>query len=188
MYIYLVRHAHTQQEKETASKRWRLSEDGRLQAEALGQEPFWANVDQIVVSSEAKTRLSIQPALATWDIPVAQEARFDELRRGGWIEDYVAHVRQIFASPEHSIEESESAADALERFVAGICALQEIHSGRTMAVIGHGLIFSLYRAHLLGKPTVDFDDWQSLPFASVALVDPVQRLLLEDFRRLQRPY
>ena len=49
-------------------------------------------------------------------------------------------------------------------------------------LVGHGLTLSLYRAYLLGYPTVRFEDWQRLGFAAVALVDPVVDQLLQDFQ------
>ncbi len=184
MKLYLIRHAQTKQERQQESNQWHLSEQGCQQAGALAQESFWSHVDLIVVSSEPKTRLTIEPVVAAWGIPVVEDARFDEVYRGGWINDYAAQVRRFFATPEQSAEPWESAADALDRFLGGLASLQEAYGNQTLALVGHGLILSLYRAYLLGQPAVHFADWQRLAFAAVALVNPTKRLLLKDFTPL----
>ena len=55
----------------------------------------------------------------------------------------------------------------------------------TLALVGHGLVLSLYRAHLLGLPQVRFVDWQQLSFAAVAQVtllpETGEGVLVQDF-------
>ncbi|MCB0098031.1 MAG: histidine phosphatase family protein, partial [Caldilineaceae bacterium] len=69
-----------------------------------------------------------------------------------------------------------------QRFLSGIDALTDAYPHETIALVGHGLTLSLYRAHLLGQPTVKLADWQNLPFAAVAHVAPKRHQLLSDFR------
>ena len=165
-------------------KVWPLSAAGQRQAEQLATLPMWDDVAQIVVSSEAKTRLTIAPVLAQRHLPVRIDTRFDELHRPGWVADYAMQVQRAFAEPTQAAGEWESAAVALARFQAGIAELCTDFAGKTVALVGHGLTFSLYRAHLLGYHQARFADWQNLKFAAVALVDPVAQQLLEDFRPL----
>ncbi|MEZ4707383.1 MAG: histidine phosphatase family protein [Caldilineaceae bacterium] len=182
MQLYLIRHAHTQASADLDATAWTLSVQGQQQAAALAQASFWPQVDRIVLSSEAKTRLTIEPVLAQYNLPVTVDPRFDELRRGGWTEDYGAQVAQAFAEPHKPAGEWESAAVALQRILAGLDALMENHPAETIALVGHGLTLSLYRAYLLGQPTVHLTDWQNLPFAAVALVEPASCRLIDDFR------
>jgi broad specificity phosphatase PhoE len=183
MRLYLIRHAHTLQDRNTDSNQWRLSERGVAQAQQLAQQPFWQAVTQLVLSSEPKTRLTVEPLLAQRPLPVLVDRRFDELRRGGWIsaEQYLAQVQQAFAHPYQAVSDWESADQALQRVRSGIEALVQRFPTATLALVGHGLTLSLYRADLLGQRTVHFADWQQLPFAAVALVDPVRGQLLQDF-------
>lgn len=183
MQLYLITHAHTQAQPSEDATVWQLSAKGREQASLLAQQPFWNQVEQIVLSAETKTRLTIGPLLAQRSLPVYEEQRLNELRRVGWVtnEEYVERVRQLFAEPTHSIQGWESAQDALQRVVAAIEDLCLLFAGKTVALVGHGLTLSLYRAYLLGNAHVDFTDWQQLSFAAVALVDPQKRQLLQDF-------
>lgn len=181
--LYLITHAHTTQVRDVDATSWTLSETGRAQAERLSEEPFWSQVTRAALSSEPKTRLTLEPVLRRRPISVMVDARFDELRRTPkWTEDYVQRVAEVFATPKQSIGGWEPAADALTRFLSGIEALHRKFKGQTVALVGHGLTLSLYRAHLLGQDHVDIHAWRSLSFAAVARVDLEAKRLVADFR------
>jgi len=152
------------------------------QAGLLAKLTLWQTVDRIIVSSEPKTLLTVALVQAQHNLPVTVDTRFDELHRPGWVEDYATQTRYAFAEPTQSIGVWEPAATALARFQAGVADLCIQFAGATLALVGHGLTLSLYRAHLLGYPAVRFEDWQRLGFAAVALVDPVADQLLQDFQ------
>lgn len=188
MRLYLITHAHTQQVQTEDARTWTLSNAGREQAEALAHAPFWDDVDLVLVSSEAKTRLTVQPVLEARSLPVWTEARFDELRRPGWVDNYEERVQQAFANPTQPAGDWESAARAMDRFMDGMMLMKKrFVAQETLALVSHGLILSLYRAHLLGQSHVDFADWQRLSFASVALVDPNRERILQDFEPVGEP-
>lgn len=180
--LYLITHAHTQAEPAIDSSRWRLSTQGERQAELLAQQPFWAQVDRIILSSEPKTRLTVAPLLALRPLPVTVDARFDELVRPGWVEEYESRVAQAFANPTQPAGAWEPASHALNRVLAGVADLCTQWAGQTLALVGHGLTLSLYRAHLLGQSHVLLADWRQLSFAAVAVADPVDGRLLQDFQ------
>lgn len=181
--IYLITHAHTQQQRDVEAATWSLSAQGASQAAILAREPFWAEVTHVVVSSEPKTRLTVEPVLAMRRLPVTVDARFDELKRpAAWIDDYVSAVAATFASPHEEVAAWEAADVALARFAEGIDELRRRFPHETLALVGHGLTFSLFRASLLGRTHVDLDDWRKLSFAAVAKVDIAADRLLEDFR------
>ncbi|MEM7534004.1 MAG: histidine phosphatase family protein [Chloroflexota bacterium] len=171
MRLYLVRHAHTQINPDTNAREWGLSEKGIVQAQKLLSHEFWEQVDHIFLSSEEKTFLTVQPVLETYDIPTTIDARFDELRRSGWTDDYLAQVTEVFAHPDKSISGWDSATSALTRFRQGIDAIVNSHSHETVAVVGHGLTMSLYRAYLLGYEQVRVEEWQQLGFGTIAEVE-----------------
>lgn len=187
MRLYLIRHAHTQPDPQADAAQWSLSARGQAQAQILARQPFWAEVTHIVVSSEAKTRLTVEPVLTQRQLPLLVDPRFDELRRGGWSSDaeYVNQVQLAFAQPAQPAGEWEAAAHALQRLRSGIADLVVRYPGATLALVGHGLLLSLYRAALRGQATVPLADWQQLGFAAVALVDPTAGRLLQDFTPVQ---
>lgn len=180
--LFLITHAHTRQQPNVDAATWSLSETGLAQAQILGQQPFWDGVDRIVLSSEPKTRLTVEAVLRRRSLPVIVDPRFDELRRTAeWTYDYAARVADVFAHPDQSIGGWEAATHALSRFEAGIVALRHQFAGETLALVGHGLTLSLYRAHLLGQTRVDLEEWRTLSFAAVAQVDLQSQKLMADF-------
>jgi len=181
MRLYLITHAATQIDKDADATAWQLSAAGREQVAQLVDLSFWHEVDRIVLSSEAKTQLTVAPLCDRRDLPVTIDPRLDELYRPGWVEEYSARVRQAFADPASPAGEWETAAAALARVCAAIADLCQAYPGQTVALVGHGLTLSLYRAQLLGYSHVRFEDWRTLSFSAVALVDPLQKRLLRDF-------
>lgn len=180
--LFLITHAHTQIQPALDARQWVLSAAGQQQTERLAALPLWQEVTAIVLSSELKTRLTVDMVLARHPRPVLVDARFDELYRPGWVEDYATQVQRALATPTVAAGEWEPAAVALARFQAAIADLCTQFAGATIALVGHGLTLSLYRAHLLGYEQVRFADWQQLSFAVVALVDPVAEQWLAEFQ------
>lgn len=180
--LFLITHAHTQVQQQQEARQWALSAAGQQQAKRLATLPLWHEVAAIVLSSEWKTRLTVEVVLTQHPLPVLVDARFDELQRPGWVDDYAAQVRRAFAAPTQAAGAWEPAAAALARFRAGIADLCAQFAGATLALVGHGLTFSLYRAYLLGYEQVRFADWQQLSFAAMALVDPAAEQWLADFQ------
>ena len=179
--LTLITHAHTQVDPATDAVTWRLSAAGESQATALAEQPFWATVDRILLSSEAKTRLTVAPVLAQRSLPIMADARFDEAARPGWCDDYAARVAAFFAEPETSAGGWETANSALARFLEAIEADVPAAGSEHVALVAHGLVLSLYRAHLLGLASVPFDAWRRLEFAAVAHVDLVGPTITQDF-------
>ncbi|MBE2239541.1 MAG: histidine phosphatase family protein [Caldilineaceae bacterium] len=180
--LYLITHAHTQVEPALDAVHWRLSSTGQAQAEALAALPFWRDIDRILVSHEAKTRLTIAPVVAKRRIQIVAGGQFDEVARPGWVEEYSARVQDFFATPDRSVGGWEPAAHALQRFLAGITLYVTPCGAEQIALVSHGLVLSLYRAHLLGQWPADFDAWRQLGFAAVACVDLRTPALVEDFK------
>jgi len=181
MQIVLITHAHTEAVREAVADVWRLSDEGEAQAARLAHADFWPEVDRVVVSSEAKTRLTVAAICRARNLPVRVDARFDELRRSGWVEGYADAVMAALAQPEISHAGWEPAASALRRGLEGLASLRRRFPGETVALVGHGLQLSLLRAHLMGRTTVDPDAWARLPFAAVARIDPDGPRVLADF-------
>lgn len=181
MRIYLITHAHTEQAPDVAIDHWMLSMKGIDQTRELAKQSFWGDVDRVVISSEAKTYLTIAEVARARSLPIWVDSRFDELRRSGWIEDYSRQVCAVFAEPSRSVGNWESVDHVRQRAVSGLAALQARCSGQTLALVGHGLCLSILRAEALGLGQVDFSAWQRLSFGSFASITLNPLALLSDF-------
>ena len=181
MQIYLISHAHTEQVPEVDADRWVLSQKGKNQSRELAEQPFWSDVDQIVVSSEQKTFLTIADIAHSHAIPVWIDSRFDELRRTGWIADYSRQVAEVFANPVRSVAGWESVDMVRDRALRGLADLRVRFEGQTLALVGHGLCLSIIRAEALRLSQVDFSAWQRLSFGSFASIGLNPLRLISDF-------
>jgi broad specificity phosphatase PhoE len=181
MRIYLVTHAHTEQTPGVVADAWHLSPRGVEQATALAAAPFWDEVDRVVVTSEPKTYLTVAEIVRELNLPVWVDCRFDELRRGGWVEDYSAQVAAAFADPARSIGEWESVDSVRQRALMGLADVQKRFAGETVALVGHGICLSILRAEILGLTHVDFTSWQRLSFGSYASISLNPAGILSDF-------
>jgi len=181
MKLVLITHAHTDQVSGVAADGWTLSAHGIEQAKVLAAAPFWSQVDRIVLSSEHKTWLTVQGVAMARHLPIWIDCRFDELRRGGWAENYASTVAQVFAEPSLSVNGWQCVVDVHSRMSSGLEELHRRFAGETLALVGHGLCLSILRAAILGQPKVDFAAWQRLAFASWACAEGDPLALLIDF-------
>jgi broad specificity phosphatase PhoE len=84
---------------------------------------------------------------------------------------YEAAVAAFFARPEASPYGWETAAAALSRFRTALEGLLARHAPEeSLAVVSHGLVLSLYEAHLRGEPP-SLERWRALPFCAIAAVE-----------------
>jgi broad specificity phosphatase PhoE len=160
---------------------WRLSSRGIEQAAKLSHASFWDQVDRVIVSSEPKTWLTVVDVVGARRLSVWIDSRFDELRRGGWIDDYAVQVAMVFAEPSRSIYGWEAANATRARMQSGLADLNHRFADETLALVGHGLSLSLPRAEILGHTRVDFDAWQRLDFGSYASITLNPPTMVEDF-------
>jgi broad specificity phosphatase PhoE len=187
MRIYLITHAHTEAVPDMAADVWRLSVRGQAQAATLASDTFWDEVDRLIVTSEAKTWLTVAEVVQQRKLPVWIDGRLDELRRGGWVEDYASQVAAAFAVPAESVGGWESIESLRQRALAAVDDLSLRFRGETLALVGHGLCLSTLRAMWLGLDRVDFAAWQRLSFATYATVNLDPLRWEQDFLQAETP-
>jgi broad specificity phosphatase PhoE len=153
-----------------AAERWPLSEKGRRQAHVLARQDFWRQVELIFSSPEPKASSTAKPAARRWGIPLRTADCLRELHRPRLIPDYPKAITRLFAAPEQSVAEMETAAQAARRITRCVKGLVTAHPGQTLAVISHGLVLTLFLAQLDDRwPTTS--EWRAVPFAGLITVD-----------------
>jgi len=178
--LYLIRHAHTQQTA-LPVETWPLSELGHQQAHKLAELPFWQDVHIICTSVEPKAIQTAQIVAERHDLPVEPSFDLRELRRpGDPVGDYESVVRQVLENPTRSVNGWEPAGEAQTRIMTAVERLLMLHENKTLAVVSHGLVLTLYLAYLTDvQATLDL--WHSISFASAVQVDPDARQVLARF-------
>ena len=178
--LYLIRHAHSQRTALPAET-WALSDLGRQQAQRLAALPFWQDVQIICSSWEPKALQTAQIVAERHNLPVEPVFDLRELRRpNDLVADYESTVREVLENPFKSVGGWEPAGEAQTRIMTAIERLLMLHEDKTLAVISHGLVLTLYLSYLTDtRPTLDL--WHGLPFASAVQIDPEARTILKRF-------
>ncbi|MFX1416190.1 MAG: histidine phosphatase family protein [Promethearchaeota archaeon] len=167
--IHLLRHAETKLDPSVPADRWHVSEVGMESAEVLASSGVFDSVDMIVTSAEDKAFETAVPFAKRIDVEITRDSSFNELNRGtGPLtspEEYLERVRTALGDPESSTSGWETAVNALGRFKQGIDAVGSETGARSILLVSHGLVLSLYFAHLLNKEEV-YERWRRLGFCS----------------------
>lgn len=191
MNLYLIRHAKTEVVEGVPPHEWLLSDEGSRQAAALAELPFWPSVRVIYSSPEAKALGSIEPTVRRFGLPVIQSADLRELERpAGLVLDYQAAVAACFVSPQSSYSGWEPAAKAQARVLTVFReAVAQIRAGEGhVALVSHGLLFSLLLAGLEGRSAPRLDEWRSIPMPGWAVIEVAGTEADAHSARLTRPF
>lgn len=183
--LYLIRHPRTQVDLSAPADTWGLSAEGEAQTAALLAAPFWRQVAAIFPSTERKAILPAEAAGARYGIPVKPIADLREVDRSAYSPPdqpgYETAVAAFLTQPAASAHGWETASAALERFQRGIkSALAQVGAADNAAIVAHGLVLSVYMAHLRGEAP-SLARWKALGFCTVAAVDRATMQLLADF-------
>ncbi len=179
--FYFLRHAQTTVDLSRPSKEWVLSEIGIKQCRELASSNIFSKIDLIICSTEKKTSLTAQPFAELTNKPIFTHTGLNEigsdkppLRN---TQEFEELRLKCFKDLDYTEYGWESSRNALKRFKLSI---EEINSrfytaynDKTILVVSHGTILSLYFADLLGiinRGTEVFKRWKHLEFCAWGLV------------------
>jgi broad specificity phosphatase PhoE len=173
LMLYLIRHARTQIDPSRPISEWDLQPEGRADLIRLAGARDWDAIPRWYASTEPKAVLTAQ---ALTRRPVTQVHDLREVERGsGLVDDYEAAVRRLFTSPDQpALPGWETAAAAQRRFAAAVEAIRAEAGGDDVAIVAHGLVITLYLAHLREHDRASLEDWRSIGFADYAVLDGAQ--------------
>ena len=187
MQLILVRHAAAEPDPATHPALWPLTDAGRAAARALARERVWRRVVHVFSSPELKAHETAQIVAVPNGLGVTLVEELREVRRrvGQWLDEgspggYAGAVADYFARPDAATHGWEPPAAARARIRACIDEVRGWERG-PVAVVGHGLTFSLYLAAVTnGDPAAI---WPTIGFPDLAVVDPERGRLVRPFGR-----
>jgi broad specificity phosphatase PhoE len=145
------------------AREWHLSEIGRARCQLLADQLAALQPD-LVVSSVAPKAIETAQIVAQrlgQTVQVVQglheHARSDI---GLNAAEFVAAVARFFAKPHELVFGDETADAAYTRFASALAGVIEVRCQRTVAVITHGTVLSLFAARAAGVEPFAF--WQRL--------------------------
>ncbi len=162
------------------ASRWHLSEAGRLRCQALAEHLAPYPPDELVASSEPKAAETAELAAGVLGKPwhTAEGLHEHERSGAGWIDRarFEAQVAEFFRRPDALVFGVETADQAHARFAAAIAAVTAQYPARSLAVVAHGTVISLFVARSTGVEP--FPLWSRLGLPSfVVLSSPEMKLV-----------
>jgi broad specificity phosphatase PhoE len=167
-YLILAKHALPEIVTELPARDWRLNDEGRQRAIALGQRLKAFNPARIVSSDEPKAIETATIAAAEIGLPPesAPGLQEHERRRVGFLstQRFVEGVKDLFMYPDKLVFGDETADQSYRRFAGAVDALLAATPTGNLVVVAHGTVISLFASRRAGMD--GFSLWQGLDMPS----------------------
>lgn len=181
--LILIRHAHPEIQANVPSDKWNLSAEGQQQAARLAQELKAKGhiPDVIITSAEPKAiqtgmaleRVFGKPRMA---LPNLHEHERSNVPYFDNVEDFHAKVAEFFANPAKLVFGKETAHEAHIRFTEAVKQAMNQHPNKSLAIVAHGTVMTLFIARLGGLEPFAF--WKSLKLPDYKVLSlPEMRLI-----------
>lgn len=185
--LILIKHAMPEIVPGKPASTWLLSDEGKQSCRPLAERLQTYNPQVIVTSTEPKaneTGLRVASALRIpfESAPDLHEARRDTTPYVDTADEWHASIRRFFNEPDELVLGEETANAATHRFASAVDAVLERHPERTVAIVCHGTVISLYAAHIAGIDP--FPLWERLGLPSFVVFSGEEREMIEVVERV----
>ena len=174
--LYVIRHAAVTVDFRIPAAQWRISDEGRQDLRALVLNNSWNEIAAIYHSPEPKAIATAGIISQMTGCPAMMSANLRELSMPviPLAEEFVRRVGAYlegFTDPEFELWD-----EAQERIVNCIRSIMESEHGKSMAIVSHGRILSVFFSHVLRR-RITVEEWQSIKFPDLSVVDWEQGLI-----------
>jgi len=179
-YLLLIRHAAPQIVPDVPAARWRLSDEGRQQADLLGKRLKRYVPETIISSIEPKAMETAEIVAAQLHILAATAPGLHEHDRTHApfvpASDWHSTMKTFFAQPSELVWGCETAEQARDRFCCAMADVVIQHPAGNVAIVAHGTVITLFVAQ--HNPVDPFTFWRQLGLAGcVVLALPSYQLV-----------
>jgi len=171
-YIFL-RHAKTKKDPLKHATQWELEEDALEVLNTHIQDDVFKDVDMVITSTEPKAIATAKPIAKHSGLEITSQDSFNEIKREEDFltdKEFLIQKQTQLESLDTAVGGPESGRKALQRFEHGLQLLEEMHTDKTMVIVSHGTVLSLYFASLLGTLGTVFERWGQLKFCAFGVV------------------
>ena len=168
--FYLLRHGKVCVDKNKPPREWILSHEGVKEVSELAENRTFEHVDLIYSSEEEKAFHTAQIIADSIGKSALKLSNFNELNRNKFIGNYESAIREAFSNINKSLSSWESCLSALQRFREGIELMNVGYRNKKILIVSHGIVLTLYFAHLKGEMNNLFSRWKRLSFLGWGVV------------------
>jgi broad specificity phosphatase PhoE len=172
-HLILVKHSVPEIEKDRPANTWRLSKEGQLRAYRLTEQLESFAPEVILSSNEPKAKETADILASRFQLDVQILADLHEHDRS--YVPYLSHdafqssIRDFFQKPNELVFGRETANQAYARFYRAIHFILNQHRNKTVIIVTHGTVISLFISRLTGSS--DLELWNQLGLPSFVAMD-----------------
>ncbi len=172
-HLILVKHSVPEIKKGHPANTWRLSKEGQLRAQRLAEQLKSFEPEVIVASNEPKAKETAEIVASQLQLDVHIVPDLHEHIRSNV--PYLSHdafqasIRDFFQKPDELVFGEETANQAYTRFYRAVHSVLNEHRNKTIVVVTHGTVISLFVSRLTGSS--DLELWNKLGLPSFIAMD-----------------
>lgn len=179
--LILIKHSLPVIREDIPAREWILSDEGLLRARRLSKSLISYHPEFIVSSTEPKARQTAEIVAEQLALEFHMMENLHEHTRSQSPhyarDDFHALMHKFFQHPDMLVFGNETANQALCRFQQAIDTVLISHVDKTVLVVTHGTVISLFVSDRTGYN--GFDLWQQLGLPSFVVLDMKSKHLLE---------
>jgi broad specificity phosphatase PhoE len=172
-HLILVKHSVPEIQQDRPANTWKLSEQGRLRAHRLAEELADFAPEMIVASREPKAKETADIVARHLRLNVQITPDLHEHDRSNV--PYLSHdafqtsIYEFFQRPDQLAFGRETADQAYTRFYQAVHSLLVENKNKTIIMVTHGTVLSLFVARLTGSSALEL--WNRLGLPSFVAMD-----------------
>lgn len=178
--LILIKHSLPEVMPGIPAQEWRLSDEGRIRARKLAEQLAEYQPEVIFSSLEPKARETAEILAEYFGLNNQTFAGLHEHDRSKspyyGRDEFQALVQQFFTEHDGLILGSETANQASHRFEQAVKSILETYNDKTIFIVAHGTVISLYVSNLTGCN--GYALWQELDLPSFVVLDVESKMLL----------
>jgi broad specificity phosphatase PhoE len=166
-YLILARHSVPEIKEDEPAHTWKLSEEGKSRAQELAEQlrPFEPEV--LVCSNEpkAKETAEIVAYRLQLDVQIVPDLREHDRSNVPYLshDAFQQSIRAFFQNPDQLVFGRETANQAHARFYHAVHAVLDGHRNKTIVLVTHGTVISLFVSRLTGSSELELWNLFGLP-------------------------
>ena len=180
-YLILVKHSLPEIVEGLPAREWKLSEVGKERAQRLADQLLRYQPEVLISSVEPKAMETAEIIAEKLGLPVYVVEGLHEHERNNVPflpkDELQKAVKEFFSKPTELVFGDETAEQSHERFERAVRPVLNYYQGKTVVLVTHGTVISLFVSRLTGIH--DFSLWNELGLPSFVVIDPQAKTLIK---------
>ena len=178
--LILIKHSIPEIAENIPAREWALSPEGRARCKPLAEHLAKYKPTKIISSVELKAKQTAELVAKELGLTMTTFEGLHEHDRShvGYLskEKFEESVREFFARPDELVFGEETAEQAFQRFQSAIDSILNTFTDKTIVVVAHGTVISLYVSRFNGISGLSL--WKELGLPSFVALDMESRSLI----------